>query len=259
MPSSRFTARPEHYDRFMGRYAAPLAEAFTDAAGIGPGLRALDVGCGPGALTGELCGRLGADHVAAIDPAPQFVAACRERYPGADVRQGVAEHLPWPDATFDAALSALVIAFMSDPDAGVREMARVTRPQGTVAACMWDVAGDGMEMLHIFWSAAREVDPGVVGERRAPGTAHGDLEARFRRAGLQDVQSATLTVSTSYAGFDDFWEPLTFAVGPAGQHLASLSPQQQAHVRDAARAKVPEGPFSLQARAWCACARVPKT
>src|SRR5207244_2599732 len=137
-PAEQFAAPAERYDRFMGRYTQSLATPLADAAGVMVGMRVLDVGCGPGGLTSELSRRVGSHSVSAIDPAPQFVAACRERNPDADVEQGAAEQLPWPDGEFDAALSCLVIGFMSDPDRGVREMARVTRPGGTVAACMWD-------------------------------------------------------------------------------------------------------------------------
>src|SRR5438034_40137 len=138
---AEFTAAVENYDRFMGRYATALAPKFADAAGVRAGMRVLDVGCGPGALAVELAGRLGEDNVAAIDPAPEFAAACRARIPGADVREGVAESLPWDDGTFDAAMCSLVVAWMSDADQGIGEMARVTKPGGTVAAAMWDLAG----------------------------------------------------------------------------------------------------------------------
>jgi ubiquinone/menaquinone biosynthesis C-methylase UbiE len=171
--SVQFAAPAEHYDRFMGRYAPTLSAALADAAGVTSGMRVLDVGCGPGGLAHELAARLGATNVAAIDPAPQFAAACRERNPGADVREGVGEDLPWPDETFDAALSSLVLGFMTDPDRGVREMARVTRPGGTVAACMWDTTAGGMTMLRLFWTAVRRLDPGVEGERRMAGTTRG--------------------------------------------------------------------------------------
>ena len=144
-------------DRFMGRYTPSLAAALASAAGVVDGQRVLDVGCGPGGLTSELAARTGAERVAAIDPASQFVAACAVRNPGVDARQGVAEQLPWEDSAFDAALSCLVIGFMRAADRGVREMARVTRPNGTVAICMWDIAGDGMKMLHIFWSVIRDL------------------------------------------------------------------------------------------------------
>jgi ubiquinone/menaquinone biosynthesis C-methylase UbiE len=139
----QFAAPAEHYDRFMGRYTPTLASALVDAAGVAAGMRVLDVGCGPGGLTRELVSRVGARNVAAIDPEPHFAAVCRERNPGADIREGVAETLPWPDADFDASLSSLVLGFMRDPDMGVREMARVTRPGGIVAACMWDTAAGG--------------------------------------------------------------------------------------------------------------------
>src|SRR5690242_1513071 len=127
---SSFTAAAEHYDRFMGRYSTSLSVVLADAAGITEGMTVLDVGCGPGALTSELARRTGATNVAAIDPAPQFAAACAERHPGADVREGGAEALPWDDDSFDAALSCLVVGFMRDADQGLREMARVTRPGG---------------------------------------------------------------------------------------------------------------------------------
>jgi SAM-dependent methyltransferase len=244
----RFVAPAEHYDRFMGRYTPSLAVALADAAGVELGMRLLDVGCGPGGLTRELASRVGAENVAAIDPAPQFTQTCRERNPGADVRQGVAEDLPWEDGSFDAALSSLVIGFMSDPDQGVREMARVTKPGGGVTVCMWDIQTGGMTMLRIFWDAVRQIQPGVPGERGMPGTAEGDILARFERAGLKDIAAGTLTAHADYTGFDDFWEPFTLAVGPSGEHLRSLSPEQQAQVRDACRSQVGDGPFGLDAR-----------
>lgn len=248
----QFASPAEHYDRFMGRYVPTLAVALADVAGVGPGQSVLDVGCGPGGLTRELCARVDAVDVAAIDPAPQFAAACRERNPGADVREGVAEELPWADGQFDATLSSLVIGFMKDPDRGVREMARVTRPGGTVAACVWDVATGGMTMLRIFWTAVRQVDPGAAGEGPMAGTAEGDIARFFERARLDDVVDGALTARADYAGFEDFWEPFTFGVGPAGQYLSATSAEVRAGVREACRAALPEGPFSLDARAWYA-------
>jgi SAM-dependent methyltransferase len=248
----QFTTSAAHYDRFMGRYTPSLAAALADAARVTPGWRVVDVGCGPGGLTRELVARLGAASVAAIDPAPQFVAACRERNPGADVREGVAEALPWADREFDAALSSLVVGFMRDPDRGVREMTRVTRPGGTVAACMWDTTAGGMAMLRTFWSAVRQIAPNVEGERSMAGTGEGDIAERFARAGLEDVFGGALAASADYVDFADFWEPFTYAVGPAGQYVASLPGEQRARVRDACRAALPDGPFSLDARAWYA-------
>jgi SAM-dependent methyltransferase len=247
-----FASSAEKYDRFMGRYTTSLAPAFADAAGVDGGMRVLDVGCGPGGLTHELAARVGNGNVAAIDPAPQFAAACRERHPGADVQVGVAEELPWPDGAFDATLCSLVVAFMQDPDRGIREMARVTRPGGTVAACMWDIPGGGMTMLSTFWAAARKIDPDATGEQRRPGVEEGDLGDRFRRAGLSDVADGAIEARVDYADFDDFWEPFTYAVGPSGNYLTSLSPDRQSALREACRAELPDGSFTLTARAWYA-------
>jgi SAM-dependent methyltransferase len=247
-----FLSSPAQYDRFMGRYTAGLAPALADAAGVVAGMRVLDVGCGPGGLTAELAARVGAQNVAAIDPASQFVAACRERIPGADAREGTAEALPWDDDSFDAALSSLVIAFMADPDQGVREMARVTRPGGVVAICMWDLDGHGMEMLDRFWTAARKVAPGLAGERMRPGGAEGDIADRMRRAGLTDVADGALEARVEYTGFADFWEPLTYGVGPAGQYVAALDDGQRTGLRDLLREDVPDRPFAFTGRAWYA-------
>lgn len=248
----QFGAPADHYDRFMGRYAPTLSPALADAAGVAAGMRVVDVGCGPGGLTSELVRRLGAESVAAADPAPQFAQACRERHPGADVRDAPAEALPWEDDSFDAALSQLVIGFMSDPDQGVREMARVTRPGGVVAACMWDTTAGGMTMLRTFWTAVRQIEPDVQGERTMAGTAEGDIAERLAAAGLQEVAGGALIASAGYDDFDDFWIPFTFAVGPAGSYLASLSDERREAVREACREALPEGPFSLEARAWYA-------
>src|ERR687898_2831921 len=153
-----FTVAADAYDRFMGRYSVPLAPRLADFAGVAPGQRVLDVGCGPGALTAELATRLGADAVSAVDPSEPFVAAARERHPGVSVQRAAAEQLPFEDQAFDAALAQLVVHFMADPVVGLREMARVTRKGGFVAACVWDLAG-GTAPLSLFWESARELDP----------------------------------------------------------------------------------------------------
>lgn len=253
----QFAGPPDHYDRFMGRYSGPLAVELADAAGVGAGLRVLDVGCGPGALTVELARRVGAERVAAVDAAGQFVAECRRRVPGADVRTGAAESLPWADDLFDAALSSLVLAHVEDAAAVSAEMARVVRPGGVVASCMWDFEEGGMRMLSIFWSAIRAVRPGSERTENRAGTGRGQIGELLERAGLVDVVDDSLTVSADYAGFDDFWVPFTFTVGPSGKALADLSGAEQAVVRERCRAALADGSFTLEARAWFARGTVP--
>src|SRR6185369_4891157 len=130
-----FEVAAEAYDRYMGRYSRLLSDQLADLASVRREQRVLDVGCGTGALTGELVARLGPTAVAAVDPSEMFVAATRARYPGVDIRQARAERLPFPEDSFDATLAQLVVHFMKDPVAGISEMARVTRPEG-VAACV---------------------------------------------------------------------------------------------------------------------------
>jgi SAM-dependent methyltransferase len=254
---AEFTNAVENYERFMGRYATGLAPKLADAAGVRAGMRVLDVGCGPGALAVDLARRVGEDNVAAIDPAPHFAAACRARLPEADVREGVAESLPWGDGTFDAALCSLVVAWMDDPDQGIGEMVRVTKPGGIVAAAMWDLPGGGLQMLSHFWRAARELDPGIPDDPPRAGVLEGDLVGRFGRAGLQDVTGGTLETSVDYVDFDDYWEPFTGGAGPAtGAFYGSLDDAGKATLRDSVRASLPDGPFTLPARAWLALGTV---
>jgi len=255
--ASSFRISGETYDRFMGRYSARLAVPFADAAGIEPGQRVVDVGCGPGALTTELVRRLGAENVAAVDPAPQFVDAVRERLPGVDARVGRAEELPFADAGFDASLAQLVLHFVTDADATAREMRRVVRPGGTVAACVWDFGG-GMRMLRLFWDAAAEISPDAPDEAQRPFGRDGEIRELFERAGLRDVQAGAVEVEADYEGFDDFWTPFLGQTGPAGAFVAGLDEERRTQLRESLRTRIgsPAGPFALPARAWYATGRV---
>jgi SAM-dependent methyltransferase len=246
-----FTAAAESYDRFMGRYSGPLAPQFCDFAGVEAGRRVLDVGCGPGALVGELVRRVGSENVWAVDPAAQFVAAARERNPGVDVREASAEQLPFGDVEFDASLAQLVVHFMSDPVGGLSEMRRVTKAGGGVAACVWDHAGR-QGPLSPFWDAVHALDPDVDDESQLAGARGGHLTELFGEAGLRDVHESSLAVSVQHPGFDAWWQPFTLGVGPAGAYLAGLEEERQAEVRERCRQKVGAGPVTITARAWAA-------
>lgn len=249
-----FFVAADAYDAFMGRYSIPLAPLLASFAGVDGGQRALDVGCGPGALTAELVRRLGAGSVAAVDPSEPFVEAARARLPGVVVRQAPAERLPFPDGAFDTAIAQLVVHFMTDPVAGLAEMARVTRPGGVVAACVWDHAG-AHGPLGAFWHAARMLDPDVHDESGLAGVREGHLATLFESAGLRDVESSVLTVSVEHPTFEAWWDPFTLGVGPAGSYTASLDPERRARLRDACRERFRNEPFTVTARAWAARGR----
>lgn len=253
-----FAVSGDAYDRYMGRYSRLLAPALADFAQVEPGSSALDVGCGPGALTAELARRLGAESLIAADPAEPLVAACAQRVPGADVRVASAESLPWPDDSVDAALAQLVVNFLEDPAAGLMEMRRLVRPGGVVAACTWDYS-DGMRMLRTFWDAALELDPEAPDEGRTMRYQDpDDLAELWRETGLEEIETAPLDVEAEYGDFDDFWEPFLSGAAPGGAYCASLSPERQAALREECRRRLddPRGPFTLGARAWAVRGRV---
>jgi SAM-dependent methyltransferase len=245
-----FTTGTEAYARHVGRYGAALSAAHAEAARLARGDRALDVGCGPGVLLAELARRLGAERVAAVDPSEPFVEAARVAVPGADVRVASAEALPFNDAAFDVVMSQLVVNFMEDAEAGVREMRRVARR--AVTSCVWDYAG-AMTMLRAFWDAALELDPEAPDEGRVMRHCTPDeLAALWERAGLREVETEALAVEAGYADFDDYWLPFTSGIAPSGAYCASLDDDARAGLREACfrRLGSPTGPFSLSARAW---------
>ena len=248
---SGFNVAAEAYDAFMGRYSVLLAPQMADLGRVHAGQRVIDVGCGPGALTTELVRRVGAGNVAAVDPSDPFVTAALQRHPGVDVRLATAESLPHPDGVFDVAFAQLVVHFMTDPVAGLAEMARVTRPGGAVLACVWDFGG-GRSPLSPYWSAVAELEPGHVGESRYAGARKGHLVELFQAAGLRDVEEHALQVHLEHPTFEAWWDPFAGGVGPAGGYLQSLDPERQAELRERTRGLVPPHPFDLGAVAWAA-------
>jgi SAM-dependent methyltransferase len=248
------------YARFMGRFSEPLAPSFADLVQVPSDGRVLDVGCGPGILTAVLAERYGATRVGAIDPTPGFVAAVRERLPDVDVREGTAEQLPYADGAYAASYAQLVVHFMADPVRGLAEMARVTRPGGPVAACVWDHGG-GRGPLNPFWSAVDELDPGTRAndERRSTGSRQGDLERVFGDAGLVDVQGGELSVTIRLDSFEDWWAPFEEPAGSAGDYLATRTAEQVAELKELCRSRMPDGPLDLTAWTWTATGRSPST
>lgn len=248
------------YDAFMGRYSRSLAHRFADAAGVQRGDTALDVGCGPGALTAVLVDRLGVDAVAACDPAAGFVDECAARHPGVRVEVGRAESIPFETGQFDHAMAQLVLHFVSDADRAAAEMARVVRAGGRVSACVWDF-DDGMEMLRCFWDAALEIDAAAPDEARTMRFGRsGEIADLFELAGMVDVEESTLSVTTSYDDFDELWSGFLAGVGPAGAYCTSLGDEDRMRLRSAlfVRLGEPGGSIELGAVARCAVGRTPR-
>ena len=243
-----FSGSSDAYDRFMGRYSTQLAVRFADFAGVSAPQLALDVGAGTGALTEELVRRLGEENVAAAEPSADYVATLRTRFPQADVREAPAEQLPWEDENFDSALAQLVVVFLNDAPGAVRELARVTRPGGVVATCMWEV--EGVEMMNALNEIRRRLSP----EGSSIATHYRDetsLRALFEDAGLRDVETTQLEVSVEYETVDELWEPAIHVGGPGGPAVNSFTPEQLAVGREIFEEALgnPTGSYTLKGRA----------
>jgi SAM-dependent methyltransferase len=247
--STVFSGSSEGYDRFMGPYSRQLAPRFVDFADA-PGF-VLDVGAGTGALTQELVAR-GFD-VATAEPSDDFIATLRERFPSVDVRQAAAESLPWADATFDAVLSQLVVAFLPDAVAAAREQRRVLREGGVAAACMWEL--DGIEIMAVLNAVRARLRPGGGGPRIERWRSESELRALFEDAGFAEVSTTTIEVSTEYASVDELWSAALETAGPGGNPTAGMPPPALDAGREVAADVLgrPDGSFTLNAR--CACVR----
>jgi SAM-dependent methyltransferase len=254
-----FQAQGSSYDSFMGRYSHPLATGFLDAVGARLGGTALDVGCGPGALTSALVTRLGPGAVSACDPSPTFTEACALRHPAVTVRSGRAESLPFDTGRFDYVLAQLVLHFVTDPPAATTEFIRVAKPGGVVGACVWEF-NEGMEMLRHFWDAALALDPDAPDEARILRFGReGEIAELFDAAGLVDITETTLEVASTYTGFDELWAGFLAGIGPAGSYCVALPASARRRLEHQLFQQLggPPGPFTLNAVAREAHGRTP--
>jgi ubiquinone/menaquinone biosynthesis C-methylase UbiE len=230
--SSTFTAIDAgQYEQMMGRWSRVLARQFIAFAGPGDGEAVIDVGCGTGSLTFELLSAAKHLTVTAVDYSPVYLAAARAHPAAKSVKflEADATALPVADASFDRALSLLVLQFVPEATRAVDEMRRVVSPGGTVAAAVWDMRG-GFLMQRLFWDAmARVVPSGEAGRARAysrPLTGKGELIAAFNAAGLVNTVDTSLTIRMEYSCFDDLWRPIAGGEGPMGAYLLQLSPSE---------------------------------
>jgi len=245
------------YERYVGRWSRPVAMEFLRWLSPSPGLAWADVGCGTGALASAILTMCEPSLVSGIDSSEGLVSGARRRIsdPRARFETGDATHLPWDSAVWDTTVSGLVLNFVRDHDAMVGEMARVTRPGGSVAAYVWDYAG-GMQMMRHFWDAAVAVSPGdatLDQAERFPLCQPGPLQALFERAGLKAVAVRAIEIPTVFQSFDDFWTPFLGRTGADPSYLASVGGEVRERIRRhlASRlASTPDGPIALTARAW---------
>jgi ubiquinone/menaquinone biosynthesis C-methylase UbiE len=252
-------SNPAAYQRFMGRWSSRLASSFIQFAGVGDGQRVLDVGCGTGSLSAALLLVGPAVGVVGVDPVPAYVSFTREAVADrrADFQTSTAEAMPFPDAAFDAALALLVLQEVVDPKRAIREMARVTRQGGRIAACHWDFH-NGLPMQSIFWQAAETFVPQEVARRRAGDNAIKraglqELAELWERAGLQEVRTARLEVAMPFTSFDDYWQPFLAGSTPTSAFAANLNRKTDRRLEQTVRTLIPgvqsDGSFVLPARA----------
>lgn len=247
-----FHVGDDDYDGFMGRYSTQLSALFADFAGVGGSQRVLDVGAGTGALTTELVRRVGAGAVAAAEPSSEFIAGLRQRLAGVDVRHAPAEEMPWENAGFDVVLAQLVVSFLTDAHAAAAEMARLTRPGGVVAVCMWHE--QGLDLSPPLHAARRAAMPSAAPLPSLPLRTQEDLAEFLEGAGLRDVETTVLEVASEYTGFAEFWDRALARVGPETGWMQQVDDAALADGRDAAYRELgsPQGAFTLAGRAVAA-------
>jgi SAM-dependent methyltransferase len=225
----------------MGRWSRKVALPFLDWLDPAQGVDWIDIGCGNGAFSEEVLTRCAPRRLLGIDPSPDQIAFARTRlasWKNVEITLGDAQALDAPDATFDVAAMALVLAFLPDPLKAVQEMARVVRPSGLVAAYMWDMPGGGVPLRPLYRACvalghAAQVPPSSAVSALEP------MHQLWVDAGLQSVESRRIDITVSFADFDDFWDSSSIPIGPQGQLLASLSPEQVAEVKESLRATLP--------------------
>ena len=252
------------YERFMGRWSRRLAPAFVDFTAVGDGDSVLDLGSGTGSFALAVAEAFPNARVTAIDPSSAYLAAAQKRAPNHRVRFAVgnAQALELPSGRFDTTLSMLAMNFFPEPDAALREMIRVTRPGGIVAASVWDYR-EGMEMLRRFWDAAVALDPSIEArdERHMPLCRPWELSLLWRGNGLDRVEEQAIAIELPFTSFDDYWTPFLDGQGPAGVYATSLSDANRdalaARLRDRLAGTSLDRSFTLHARAWAVKGVVP--
>jgi SAM-dependent methyltransferase len=264
MPEEIGSSRPRDvwasggsYEPYVGRWSRLVARQFLAWLAVPPGRAWLDVGCGTGALTELILELNQPTEVKGVDPSEGFVSYARQHIQDrrAAFSIGDAQSIQLDSANFDAVVSGLVLNFVPRPELAVKEMLRVARPGGVVAAYVWDYAGK-MQLMRHFWNAAVALNPAACDldeGRRFPICAPDPLRDLFNSAGLEGVEVRAIDIDTHFRDFDDYWSPFLGGQAPAPGYAQSLSEEQRGHLRERIRASLPfalDGSIPLVARAW---------
>lgn len=253
----------DSYEQYVGRWSRRVAPRFLSWLGIPAARRWLDVGCGTGALCSVILDHCAPSSVTGVEPSEGFLRSATERIgERANLRQGNATAIPLEADSIDATVSGLVLNFVPDPQAGIAEMARVTRSGGVIGAYVWDYSGR-MELMRYFWDAAVALDPEAAKldeGPRFPLCRPEALKALFTRAGLVNVETSEIDVPTPFSSFEDYWRPFLGGQGPAPAYAISLDEPRRSRLRERLRERLPvqaDGSVSLIARAWAIRGTVP--
>lgn len=254
--------RGDPYEQYVGRWSRRVAPRFLSWLDVPAGRRWLDVGCGTGALSAAILDQCSPSSVAGVEPSEGFLAKAKEQLAGrVQLQRGNAAEIPLEDDAVDACVSALVLNFVPDGAAGLREMSRVTVTGGTIAAYVWDYAGK-MELMRRFWDAAVALDSGAAKldeGTRFPLCRPDALSGLFANAGLRDVEVTAIDIPTPFASFEDYWQPFLGGQGPAPAYAMSLDESARTQLRDRIRERMPlqaDGSIALTARAWAVRGKV---
>ena len=251
-------SNPQAYEAYMGRWSRPVAQEFLTWLAAPPNQAWVDVGCGTGALTQAILATAQPQSVIGVDPSSEFLELARAQIPDprASFVTGGAEAIPLPGDSADLVVSGLALNLVSDSRAGLREKIRVARAGGTVAAYVWDFAGE-MQPVRAFWDAAVALDPAASDHDHAtrfPICQPEPLGELFRGGGLARVDVAALTIPLSFRDFDEYWRPhLLPGSSHAQRYMATLNPSQHEALRARLQASLPlatDGSLLLTARAW---------